>query len=128
MEAAARSLTALFGGDRFIFIVGVMADKDVEGMMAHIAPLASEFIAVSPDHPRAMAAGDLAALLERYGLPTTACATADEAVSLALSRAGAEGGRVCALGSLYFSGDIAASVKRAMTRGKNISLDYYSGI
>ena len=60
IEATADSLRRHFGGRNIIFIVGVMADKDVESMMGHIIPLAEAFIAVKPNHPRAMDAYELA--------------------------------------------------------------------
>ncbi|MDR2358020.1 MAG: bifunctional folylpolyglutamate synthase/dihydrofolate synthase [Oscillospiraceae bacterium] len=112
MDAAADSLRDISGGRGFVFIVGVMADKDVAGMMERIAPLAREFIATRPQVHRAMDAGALARLLERLGAPATARESIDGAVEFALERARAGGCGVCALGSLYFSGD----VKKALAR------------
>ena len=38
-------------------------------MYRGVVPYARSFITVTPDNPRAMAAGDLAKLLARYGKP-----------------------------------------------------------
>jgi dihydrofolate synthase/folylpolyglutamate synthase len=110
MGATAESLRDIFNGRGFIFIVGVMADKDVSGMMDCIAPLAREFIATRPAIPRAMEARALARILDRYGAPVTFREQVGDAVALALKRAHGGGYGVCALGSLYFSGDIKKAV------------------
>jgi dihydrofolate synthase/folylpolyglutamate synthase len=111
VEATAESLRSLFAGQKIIFIAGVMADKDVDAMAERLAPLAREFITARPDNPRAMDAELLAARLRRHGAPATPCRSVDEAVALAIGCAGGMGGSgiVCALGSLYFSGDVRRS-------------------
>jgi dihydrofolate synthase/folylpolyglutamate synthase len=111
IKATAESLEAILGGEKPIFLMGVMADKDVHSMTDIIAPLASAFVTVTPDNPRAMKAGELAQWLKKYGLPVTACDTVDEGMALAVKLAGAQG-VVCALGSLYFSDDIRRACER----------------
>jgi dihydrofolate synthase/folylpolyglutamate synthase len=88
-----------------------MADKDVDSMICHIAPLAEAFIAVRPDYPRAMDVQALAEKLTRYGAHVSACGSVADGVAEAVGRAG-KGGVVCALGSLYFSADIRAAYFR----------------
>ena len=105
IEATAESLRSHFGDKKIIFVMGVMADKDVDTMVGHIVPLAESFIAVRPDYPRAMDAKTLAERLTQFGAPVTACDTVAQGVGEAINRAG-ESGVVCALGSLYFSADI----------------------
>ncbi len=109
IRATAKSLKEHFKDQKLTFVVGVMADKDVEGMMNTIAPMAKEFITVTPDNPRAMDADKLAEIIRGLGVPATACGTIKDGVDLAISRAG-EDGAVVALGSLYFSGDIRNAV------------------
>jgi len=112
-EAAAESLRRHFGDRKVVFVVGVMADKDVEAMISHIAPMAGAFIAVRPRNPRAMGELSLAESLSRFGAPITACDSVRGGVALAVSTAGKDG-IVCALGSLYFSDDVRAAYN-AMT-------------
>lgn len=109
IAATAKSLKEHFKDQKLTFVIGVMADKDVAGMMNTIAPLAKDFITVTPDNPRAMDAKELAGIIEKTGKPVTACSTIPEGVDLAISRAGKDGA-VVALGSLYFSGDIRNAV------------------
>jgi len=108
VEATADSLRRHFGERKIVFVVGVMADKDVDSMISHIAPLADAFIAVRPDYPRAMDVKALAGKLESYGAPVSARESVAEGVAEAIGRAG-KNGVVCALGSLYFSADIRAA-------------------
>jgi len=108
VKATADSLRSLFGERKVIFIVGVMADKDVDSMMGIIAPLAESFIAVRPKSPRAMDAQTLAKRLLRYGVPVYVCKTIDDGVSMAMRKAGKDA-IICALGSLYFSAEIRAA-------------------
>lgn len=103
IRATAESLALRYPDRKFTFLMGVMADKDVPAMIEAVAPLAQRFVTVTPDNPRAMPAEDLAALIgSMTRLPVTACASIPVGVAAAL-----EGGdAVCALGSLYFSGDV----------------------
>ena len=105
IEATADSLRAHFGERKIVFIVGVMADKDVGAMIGIIAPMAESFVAVRPDCPRAMDARELAGKLSRHRAPVAVCGTIASGVAEAIGSAG-KGGLVCALGSLYFSADI----------------------
>jgi dihydrofolate synthase/folylpolyglutamate synthase len=110
IEATAESLRNHFKDRKIVFLIGVMADKDVLSMMGFIAPQAQAFIAVEPHNPRAMKVEELKDTLSVYGLPVTACQSIDAGVAEAVRQAGSDG-VVCALGSLYFSGDIREAVK-----------------
>ncbi|HHT17882.1 MAG TPA: bifunctional folylpolyglutamate synthase/dihydrofolate synthase [Papillibacter sp.] len=107
--ATAESLKTVFPNRQFVFLLGVMKDKDVDAMMDVIEPLALRFVTVRPDNPRAMAAKELRDRVAKFGKPAEACETITEGVARAVEYAGEEG-LVCALGSLYFSGDVRAAV------------------
>ena len=111
IEATSESLRTHFPGRKIVFMIGVMADKDAGSMMGVIADLAEAFIAVQPPNPRAMKPDKLAELISIYGRPVTACESIPEGVQEAVKLAG-EDGIVCALGSLYFSGDVREAVKK----------------
>ena len=87
-----------------------MADKDVSAMLDLLAPLAERVFTLRPESPRAMEAEALAELLEARGVPARACGMAGEGGRSALESAG-RSGVVCALGSLYLSGDIRRAVE-----------------
>lgn len=106
MQATAESLALRYPGRRFTFLLGLMADKDVTAMISAIAPLARQFVTVTPHTPRALDAAVLAGEIRRLtGLEARSAPTIPEGVALALALAGPEGA-VCALGSLYFSAEI----------------------
>ena len=115
--ATADSLKKHFGEQKIVFLIGVMADKDVGGMMDVISDLAQSFVAVEPPNPRAMKAEVLAEQLSAYGHPATACTSIPEGVRKAIIQAG-EDGVVCALGSLYFSGDVREAVAALETNAQ----------
>lgn len=109
MAAAAESLRAAFPGRKLVFLLGVMADKDVARMLQPMIPLASAFFTVRPESPRAMEAEELAARLAPSGIPSLACGSVAEGVRRAAAAAGKDGA-VCALGSLYLSGEVQRAV------------------
>ncbi len=109
MAATAESLRYYFPHGGIHFLVGVMADKDVETMMELLSPLAADFVTVQPDNVRAMSAEELSERLSGFGVDVTAAGSVAEGVALVRERAGKDG-VACALGSLYFSGDVRQAV------------------
>lgn len=105
MAATVESLRALFPGKKLTILMGVMADKDVEDMLKLLAPIAGQVFTVRPESPRAMPAEELAALVNRYGVPAVPCAGVAAGLQAAAEAAGAHGA-VCALGSLYLVGEV----------------------
>jgi len=105
MEATAESLRCHFSDRKIIFIIGVMADKDVDSMLVNIVPLAEAFIAVKPDNIRAMCSRDLAKKMKQHEVQIFDCGTITKGVIKAFEIAGKQG-IVCALGSLFFSAEI----------------------
>lgn len=103
----ADNLRRYFPDRRRILLLGVLADKDYEGMLDTLAPAADAFVCVTPDSPRALPAAELAARLARFGKPATVCESIAEGVSEAQMQAG-EDAVVCAVGSLYMAGEIRA--------------------
>lgn len=105
MAATVESLRALFPGKKLTILMGVMADKDVEDMLKLLAPIAGQVFTVRLESPRAMPAEELAALVNRYGVPAVPCAGVAAGLQAAAEAAGADGA-VCALGSLYLVGEV----------------------
>ncbi len=105
MAATADSLRELFPGEKFVFLLSVMADKDVDGILAQIVPLASQCFTVTANNPRAMPGQALADKICALGVEAECCSSIAEGVAAAQGAAGYDG-RVCALGTLYFSGDV----------------------
>ena len=104
MRATVQSLRDRFPGQKFVFLVSIMADKDVDQMLSLLAPLAVRFVTVAAHTPRAMSAETLAEHIRAYGCRAEAAASIEAGVARAVELGGE--GPVCALGTLYFSGDV----------------------
>jgi len=59
-----------FGFRHLVAVVGAMADKDVEGMLAVLEPVCDAVVCVPVDSPRAMEVEELAAVAAMPGEPT----------------------------------------------------------
>ena len=113
MAATAQSLRDRFPGQRFVFLMSVMADKDVDGILTPILPLAERFVTVRAGLPRAMPAEALTERIQSLGGAAEAAPTIPEGVKRALELAG--DGPVCALGTLYFSADVRKALEHALS-------------
>ena len=88
---------------RYVLVVSILADKDVDGMLAALSALGDRLIATSSSSARALAAADLA---ER-AVPYFSDAEAIEDPVAALARARSLGEPVLVTGSLYLLADLA---------------------
>ena len=109
MLATVQSLRDRFPGQKFVFLVSIMADKDVDEMLALLAPLAKQFVAVAAHTPRALPAETLAEHIRSYGCTAEAAPGIETGVARAVELGG--DGPVCALGTLYFSGEVRQAFK-----------------
>ena len=108
MRATADSLRALFQGEKFVFLVSIMADKDVDEMLRLLLPLAKGFVTVTAPSPRAIPASELAARIEALGGRAEPAGGIPAAVARVWELAA--GGPAAALGTLYFSGEVREAV------------------
>ena len=104
MRATVQSLRDRFPGQKFVFLLSIMADKDVDEMLALLLPLAGQFVTVAAHTPRAMPAETLAEQIRARGGRAEPASTIEAGVARAVALGGT--GPVCALGTLYFSGDV----------------------
>lgn len=107
-EALRANLEYYFEGKKAVFLIGMMADKDVEGFLDTIAPCATAFVCVSVDNPRALKAEKLAEKLKKYKKTCLVAQSVAEGMAMAKGAAG-KGGLVCATGSLYMMGPVRES-------------------
>ena len=110
MRATVESLRARFPGEKFVFLVSIMADKDAGEMLRLLLPLAKAFVTVTAPSPRAIPAAELAARIEALGGRAEPADTIPAAV--ARTDALAAGGPAAALGTLYFSGEVREAVEK----------------
>ena len=116
MDALWEAANTYLAGRELTVVTGVLADKDYASMYDRTARLASRFFTLTPSNPRALDGAALAALLARYGKPVTACASAAEAVRLALA-ATPKDGAVLAYGSLYLAAELRQAYLNEKTAG-----------
>jgi dihydrofolate synthase/folylpolyglutamate synthase len=96
--ALTAALAQVFPEQKFVFLMGVMADKDYGSILRRMEPLAERFICCTPDSPRALPAQALAEQVR--GVPAEAVDNLEDAVAKCLNT----GLPVCAFGSLYYVG------------------------
>ena len=106
--AAAEVLGEVLGqpgaAGKTLAILGMLDDKDVEGVVSHLAPHVDQWIAVTADSHRAIDADELA---RRVANETGAACLASDSVEAAIARAEETAGvddRVLLTGSFYLVG------------------------
>lgn len=104
VAATVAGIQRYFPQQQPVILVGVMADKDVDGMLEKLQGASDCFVCVTPDNPRALPAAELAAKLQALEMPAQACETVSDGISRACEIALSEQRPVIALGSLYLVG------------------------
>jgi dihydrofolate synthase/folylpolyglutamate synthase len=118
----AQTLKRSRGNGRLILVLGIMADKDVDGILARLLPLAQTVIFTQPKYFRAAATEDLLRRAEAYGLEALSAPVVAEAIQQAQSLAGPQD-RIVISGSLFTVGEAkqyftpAAAVTAQPVRG-----------
>ncbi|KAB1656900.1 bifunctional folylpolyglutamate synthase/dihydrofolate synthase [Pseudoclavibacter chungangensis] len=105
--ALAEAVPEAIPHSRLVVVLGVLEDKDADGVIAALAPVADAFVATQSDSPRAVDAFVLAdRITELTGRHCDAFDRTDEAFEHARELAGAEeGGAVLITGSITILGD-----------------------
>jgi dihydrofolate synthase/folylpolyglutamate synthase len=107
---SARRLAATLRDDlglrQATFVAGTLNDKDIAGMAAEIAPLASKVVAPIWQHPRALAPAGVAAAFAEAGVAAEHGAPLEAAIDAAVG----DGGAVVAFGSIAFAGQVRQHV------------------
>ena len=114
VHALASSLKELYPGEKFHFIMAVMADKDYEDMIGELLPLALDFVTVTPESNRALQSEDLAECIAKKGIQATYAKNMESVIRPLLPQevSASENShllskeKTIAFGSLYFIGAI----------------------
>jgi dihydrofolate synthase / folylpolyglutamate synthase len=93
---------------RYVVLASILADKDVEGMLAAFSALGDHFVATGSSSRRALSAADLAERAARYFAEVEAIERPGEALAHARSL----GEPLLVTGSLYLLADLAKDVSR----------------
>lgn len=93
-------------GDReIILVMGIMADKDMDGIMRPLLPLASEIVFTSPNYGRAASAQALSGLALSMGFPATTSSSVKEAIDTAVALSARPSALILITGSFYTIGE-----------------------
>lgn len=114
VNALADSLQKLYPGEKFHFIMGVMADKDYEEMIDVLLPLAIDFVTVTPESNRALQSKDLAECIRRKGVQASYADDMEAVIRPLLPTSEVtrvSTAKTIAFGSLYFIGAIEAMLE-----------------
>ena len=105
LDAADDALRRLLPGKRVVFLVGMLRDKDVEGMVDRLRTVSSEYVTITPVSNRAMEAEDLTKLILAHGGDAVTGGDIARGIALSQEKAGKDGA-VCCIGSLYLAGAV----------------------
>ena len=105
-RALAAALRDSFDFDEWGVVLGVLADKDAQGIVAELAPLAAHVFATAPESERAEDADRIADLAEAHGLPVTVHVDVADAAESARAWAAASDRRAVVIaGSVVLAGE-----------------------
>lgn len=106
-EALSGALMTSFAFDRLICVVGVLAEKDVTGIIEALDPVVDHFVVTQSQSDRALSVADLADVIEAIAGPDRVDARPDsaQAMARALDLAGVDGG-VIVTGSITLVAEV----------------------
>ena len=108
-EALSGALEEYLPGEKVTFLIGMLGDKDYEDVIGLIGKHGAEFLVVTPDSPRKLAAPEFAETIRKKGYEAVACDEGEfsgKAVEEAVKKALKTGRPVIAFGSLYLAGTV----------------------
>ena len=109
------ALRKYFKDKKYIFIIGVLKDKDISGILSILLPIAHKVIAVAPLNTRALNSGDLAKAAKRYCKNTVISDTINKAIEESIKECDEDNKMVCAFGSIYLIGEIKNHFERVLS-------------
>ena len=110
IEALKKTLQEIFNYDKLILGLGILADKDVDHMIAEMAPLGDQIIVTEANIFRAMKAEELAERISKYNKNYIVEKDIEKAIDKAIEMAG-ENDLILFSGSLYLIGDVRKYAK-----------------
>ncbi|MCI0469123.1 MAG: bifunctional folylpolyglutamate synthase/dihydrofolate synthase [Nitrospirae bacterium] len=93
------------GSYQIILVIGVMSDKDIEGILKPLLPLASHIIFTAPNYERAASPNMLAECAARMGFASSAANSVKEAIEMASKKSEYSAPLILITGSFYTIGE-----------------------
>lgn len=109
-KALGRNIETYFKGKRLIYIMGVLKDKDYEGILKHTSSYAEAIITITPNNKRGLSSKELAKSASKYCQHVVDADSIESGVSLGLQMAGEED-IILIFGSLSYLADIYKEFK-----------------
>ncbi len=106
VEALFNALNELYPNQKFVFVMGVMADKDYTDMILTMLPIADCFVTVAVDNQRALSAASLADKIASLGGVAISATSVVEVMERGRELALDKQEILVAFGSLYFVGEV----------------------
>ena len=120
-SAMVTSLLEAFAFDRVVYVIGILADKDHEAILAELARTEAFIVATRARNSRAISPDDLLEAASGLGMSGTVVDGVDNALSEAIEIAG-ENDLICVTGSHYVVGEardvLLPSRRSSTTNGK----------
>jgi len=104
-EVLSSAITTYFKDKKINLVIGMLKDKDVDGVLNNLIPLCSKVIFTRPNNPKAMNPDELANRVHFFGKEIYITQTLEESVVLALENASFDEVTIFT-GSLYLIGDV----------------------
>lgn len=112
MSALIGSLIEAFAFERVVMVIGILGDKDYQGMLREIARLNVSLLLTEASTVRSVPPSELAEVCERLGLEHQVVSSVSEAVTRAMAQAQPTD-LVCITGSHYVVGEARGKLLRA---------------
>lgn len=122
LRALAETVRGALGGRRLLLVTGVSRDKNADGILSALAPLADEAVCTQAHH-KGRPAGEVLAIVRRFrpALPAVAEPDIVDATARAVAEATASGATVLIAGGLF----LAAEAVHALRGGDPRSLHFF---
>ncbi|RKD27332.1 dihydrofolate synthase / folylpolyglutamate synthase [Caminicella sporogenes DSM 14501] len=104
-KALSSVLKKVFYDKKIIGVIGILEDKDVDGILDKIVPFCREIIITKPDNPRALSLEKLMCKIKKYNKKVMAFENIKDAVNKSLSLADKDS-MILYCGSLYMIGKV----------------------
>lgn len=104
-KALKKTIEDVFEYNRLIGVIGVLGDKDVDGILSEIIPLCHKVVITKPNNPRAISLDELEKKIKFFNKDVYAYEDINSAVNKSLDLA-KENDLILYCGSLYMIGDV----------------------
>lgn len=115
-EKLAQTLKSNYVDENIILILGILADKDIQGIIDFLVPVASKVILSENKNARSAAADELLPFVQKFGKPVTLTGSLEEAIDLAVAEC-LDRDLICVSGSLYTVGAARSIIRKMVNNG-----------